>query len=64
MRREAERRVFPPGRRRAILGDGVTCILRGASEDYPAALQIVDLWHAVERLWGIVSSCLSVTIVL
>ena len=45
MRREAERRV--------ILGDGAQCIWRIAGEDYPGALQIVDLWHAKKKLWDV-----------
>lgn len=51
MRREAERRGFTLAQRRVILGDGATWIWRVASEDYPGAIQIVDLWHAKERLW-------------
>ena len=53
MRREAERRGFTPARRRVILGDGVPWIWRLASEDYPGAIQIVDLWHAKEHLWDV-----------
>ncbi len=45
MRREAERRV--------ILGDGAQWICRIAGEDYPGAGQIVDLWHAKEKLWDV-----------
>ncbi len=53
MRREAERRGFPLARRRVILGDGASWIWRVASEDYPGAIQIVDLWHAKEKLWEV-----------
>ncbi len=51
MRREAERRGFTLARRRVILGDGAQWIWRIAAEDYPGAIQIVDLWHAKEHLW-------------
>ena len=51
MRREAERRGFTLAQRRVILGDGAAWIWRVASEDYPGALQIVDLWPAKEKLW-------------
>ena len=51
MRREAERRGFPLARRRVSLGAGASWIWRSASEDYPGAIQIVDLWPAKEQLW-------------
>ena len=50
MRREAERRGFTLARRRVILGDGAQWIWRNAAENYPDAIQIVDLWHAKEHL--------------
>ncbi len=50
--REAERRGFPLARRRVILGAGASWIWRIASEDYPGAIQIVDLWPAKEQLWA------------
>ncbi len=53
MRREADRRGFPLARRRVLLGDGANWIWRVASEDYPGAIQIVDLWHAKEKLWEV-----------
>ncbi len=53
MRREAERRGFPQAERRGFLGDGAQWIWRSAGEDYPGALQIVDLWHAKEKLWDV-----------
>ena len=53
MRREAERRGFPLARRRVILGDGAQWIWRIASEAYPGAIQIVDLWHSKEHLWEV-----------
>ena len=53
MRREAQRRGFPLARRRVILGDGANWIWRIAGEDHPGAIQIVDLWHAKEKLWDV-----------
>ena len=50
VRREAERRGFPQAQRRVVLGDGANWIWRLAAEDYPGALQIVDLFHAREHL--------------
>ena len=46
VRREAERRGFTLAKHQVILGDGAAWIWRMAQEDYPDALQIVDLWHA------------------
>ena len=51
MRREVERWGFTLTRRRVVLGDGAQWIWRIADEDYPGAIQIVDLWHAEEHLW-------------
>lgn len=53
VRREAERRGFTRAARQVILGDGAAWIWRMAREDYPDALQIVDLWHAKEHLWDV-----------
>ena len=39
--------------RRVVLGDGASWIWRSASEDYPGAIQIVDLRHAKEKLWEV-----------
>ena len=50
VRREAERRGFPQAQRRVVLGDGAAWIWRLAGEDYPGAIQIVDLFHAKEHL--------------
>ena len=51
--REAERRGVPQATRRVILGDGVKWILRVACELFAGAIQIVDFYHAAERLWGV-----------
>ena len=50
VRREAERRGFPQAQRRVVLGDGAAWIWRIAAEDYPGAIQIVDLFHVKEHL--------------
>ena len=51
--REAERRGFPNAARRVVLGDGAAWIWNLSSEQFPGAIQIVDLWHAKEHLWEV-----------
>ena len=46
VRREAERRGFPRVERGVVLGDGTAWIWRIAAENYPGAVQIVELFHA------------------
>ena len=53
VRREAERRGFPQAQRRVVLGDGALWIWSLCQEMFPGAIQIVDLWHAFERLWDV-----------
>ena len=53
MRREAERRGFPDARRRVVLADGAKWIWRAATEMFPGAIQIVDFFHAAERMWDV-----------
>ena len=48
--REAHRRGFDRAMRQAVLGDGASWIWNIASEYFPAATQIVDRFHAKERL--------------
>jgi hypothetical protein len=48
--REAARRRFEQARRRAILGDGAPWIWNIATELFPDAIQIVDRYHANEKL--------------
>ena len=50
VRRAAERRGFPQAERRVVLGDGALWIWKIAGEDYPGAIQIVDLFHAKQHL--------------
>jgi hypothetical protein len=48
--REARRRGFDQAPRRAVLGDGAAWIWNLADEQFPGALQIVDLFHAKQKL--------------
>lgn len=48
--REARRRGFDRAKRHAILGDGAPWIWNLAGEYFPAAIQIVDRFHAKEHL--------------
>ena len=53
VRREAERRGFQLARRRVILGDGAQWIWQVATEMFPGAIQIVDYFHAWEKVWEV-----------
>jgi hypothetical protein len=48
--REARRRGFDQAPRRAVLGDGALWIWNLADEQFPGALQIVDLFHVKHSL--------------
>ena len=48
--REAERRGFDRAARQVILGDGAKWIWNLAGEHFPQAVQIVDRFHAKEKL--------------
>jgi hypothetical protein len=48
--REARRRGFERAQRHVVLGDGAPWIWNIASELFPRAIQIVDRYHAKERL--------------
>jgi hypothetical protein len=48
--REGRRRGFDQAQRRAILGDGALWIWNLADEQFPGAIQIVDLYHAKGNL--------------
>ena len=48
--REARRRGVDRAKRRAVLGDGAPWIWNLAGEAFPAAIQIVDRFHAKEHL--------------
>lgn len=51
VRRLAERCGYFDAERRVVLGDGAPWIWNLAYEVCPGAIQIVDLWHAKEKLW-------------
>ncbi len=48
--REAKRCGFDQAKRRVVLGDGALWIWNLAGEQFPGAIQIVDLFHAKEHL--------------
>ena len=51
LRRMAERCSYADAPRRVVLGDGAAWIWKLTSSECPGAIQIVDLWHAKEKLW-------------
>ena len=51
--REARRRGFDQAPRRVVLGDGAVWIWNLADEQFPGAIQIVDLYHAKGHLWEV-----------
>jgi hypothetical protein len=54
--REARRRDFDKAERRVVIGDGALWIWNLASEFFPGAIQIVDLFHAKEHLSTVAKS--------
>ena len=48
--REARRRGFDTAPRRVVLGDGAEWIWNLANEQFPGAIEIVDLFHAKQHL--------------
>ena len=48
--REARRRCFDTAARRVVIGDGAEWIWNLAGEQFPAAIEIVDLYHAKGHL--------------
>jgi len=53
VQREATRRGFDSAERRIVLGDGAPWIWNLAEEQFPGAVQIVDLFHAKGHLWDV-----------
>ena len=51
VRREADRSGFAAAPCRVVLGDGAAWIWNLAAEQFPGAIEIVDLFHAKQRLW-------------
>ena len=50
MYREAQRRGFDAAERRVVLGDGAPWIWNLAGEQFPGAIEIVDVYHARQHL--------------
>ena len=48
--REAQRRGFDAAERRVVLGDGAPWIWNLAGEQFPGAIEIVDIFHARQHL--------------
>lgn len=48
--REARRRGFDQAKRQVVLGDGAAWIWNLADEQFPGAIQILDLYHVKEHL--------------
>ena len=48
--RETKRRGFDTVKRQVVVGDGALWIWNMVSEIFPRAIQIVDIWHAKEKL--------------
>ena len=48
--REAQRRGFDTAVRRVVLGDGAAWIWRLSAEQFPGAIEIVDIYHAKQHL--------------
>lgn len=56
VQREATRRGFQRAARRAVLGDGASWIWNLAGEHFPDAIQIVDRFHAKQKLSDVAKS--------
>ena len=50
---EAWRRGWEWAKHKVVLGDGAAWIWNVADQHFPGAIQIVDLYHARQHLWGI-----------
>jgi hypothetical protein len=59
--REARRRGFDRAPQRVVLGDGAAWIWNLADELFPGALQIVDLFHAKQKLSEVAKTVYGVT---
>ncbi len=51
--REARRREFYQAGRQVVVGDGASWIWNTCSELFPDAIEILDIYHAKERIWGV-----------
>ena len=54
--REAQRRGFERAQRRVVLGDGAPWVWNLADEHFPGAIQIVDRFHAKQKLSDVAKS--------
>jgi hypothetical protein len=50
---EAWKRGWSRAEKKVVIGDGAEWIWNIAKEHFPAAIQIVDLYHARQHLWGL-----------
>ena len=50
---EAWRRGWSRAKKKVVLGDGAVWIWNLADQHFPGAIQIVDLYHARQHLWGL-----------
>ena len=53
VQREADRRSFYDAGRQVVIGDGARWIWNTCEELFPDAIQIVDIYHAKEKLWDV-----------
>ena len=51
--REARRRQFYDAERQVVIGDGAPWIWNVCHELFPDAIQVVDIFHAREKLWDL-----------
>jgi hypothetical protein len=53
---EAQKRGVDSAEKVAVIGDGAKWIWSLAKENFPGAIQIVDLYHAKEHLWSFIKN--------
>jgi hypothetical protein len=50
---EAWKRGWSRAQKKVVMGDGAEWIWNNADQHFPGAIQIVDLYHAHQHLWGL-----------
>ncbi|MDE0103393.1 MAG: hypothetical protein OXN89_13535 [Bryobacterales bacterium] len=50
-------RVWREASRRGVFGDGAAWIWKLAHEQFPGAIEIVDLFHAKQEIWNVAKAC-------
>jgi len=50
---EAWKRGWSRAQKKVVMGDGAEWIWNNADQHFPGAIQIVDLYHARQHLWGL-----------